>query len=85
MDLNSKVLILILKKMFNMDQLWSDPALKPSSLAKTLEPLTLIITAKQGWEFVSWFSEQIARFLLKKEQMSDSLKKGEIHSFSHFW
>ena len=29
----------------------------------------------QGWEFACPFSEQIARFLHKNEQMSDSLKK----------
>ena len=29
----------------------------------------------QGWEFAHRFSEQIARFLSKNEQMSDSLKK----------
>ena len=28
-----------------------------------------------GWEFAHWVSEQIARFLRKNEQMSDSLKK----------
>ena len=29
----------------------------------------------QGWEFAHLFSERIARFLSKSEQMSDSLKK----------
>ena len=29
----------------------------------------------QGWEFAHFFSERIARFLLKSERMSDSLKK----------
>ena len=31
-------------------------------------------THQQGWEFAHWFSERIARFLFKNEQMSDSLK-----------
>ena len=31
--------------------------------------------ANQGWEFAHWFSEGIARFLPKNEQMSDLLKK----------
>ena len=29
----------------------------------------------QGWEFIHRFSEKIARFLFKNEQMSDSIKK----------
>ena len=35
----------------------------------------------QGWEFAHLFSKRIARFLPKKEQMSDSLKKNE--QFTH--
>ena len=42
-------------------------------------------TLPQGWEFAHRFSEQIARFLQKNEQMSDSLKKRAIHSFAQFW
>ena len=35
----------------------------------------LVSPVLQGWEFAHWVSEQIARFLRKNEQMSDSLKK----------
>ena len=43
-------------------------------------------THKEGWnwEFAHPFSERIARFLRKNEQMSDSLKKRAIRSFTRF-
>ena len=44
-----------------------------------------ILSYKQGWEFAHLFSERIARFLPKNEQMSDLLKKRAIHPFAHFW
>ena len=34
-----------------------------------------MVAINQGWEFAHWFSQQIACFLPKNEQMSDSLKK----------
>ena len=43
-----------------------------------------LVTKNHGWEFAHLFSEQIARFLRKNEQMSDSLKKRAICSFAHF-
>ena len=42
----------------------------------------------QGWEFSHRFSERIACFLRKNEEMSNSLKKTSdslIRSFAHFW
>ena len=38
-------------------------------------------THDQGWKFTHRFSERIARFLRKKERMSDLLKKPE--PFAH--
>ena len=43
------------------------------------------LASSQGWEFANPFSERIARFLPKNEQMSDLLKKRAICSFAHFW
>ena len=40
---------------------------------------------QQGWEFAHRFSERIARFMRKNEQMIDFLKKQAIRSLPHFW
>ena len=48
-------------------------------------PYRYCLVLNQGWEFAHRFSERIALFLPKNEQMSDSLKKRVIHSFAHFW
>ena len=43
------------------------------------------MSENQGWEFTQQFSERIARFLRKNEQISHLLKKRAIRLFSHFW